>query len=93
MKALTNRSLDSSLLVPIEGFDELMTDLQDTLELGVLDEFFSTRGDERAARYVANRKAISQVRSAHENTGLQPDEGAPLEAARTEVTRPSGVCE
>jgi len=74
-------------LVPIDGFDELMIDLQDTLELGVLDTFLSTRGDERAARYAANRTAIIQARSVHGGAGLRHDE-APIEAIRTEGDGP-----
>ena len=78
-------------LVPIEGFDELMIDLQDTLELGVLDEFLSTRGDERAARYGADRTAIIQARSVHAEAGLQHDEGAPLDTTRTEGSEAFGA--
>ena len=71
-------------LVPIDGFDELMIELQDTLELGILDEFLSTRGNERAARYTAQRAAIILARSMRGDAGLRHDESAPLEATRTE---------
>jgi tetratricopeptide (TPR) repeat protein len=71
-------------LVPIDGFDELMIDLQDTLGLDVLDEFLNTRGDERAARYVATRTAILQARSVHPEPVLQPDERPPADTLRDE---------
>ena len=38
-------------LVPIDGFDELMVGLHDTLELESLDGFLRKRGNERATRY------------------------------------------
>ena len=88
-------------LVPIDGFDELMVDLQDTLGLSILDEFLNTRGDERAARYLANRTAIIEARSARAHAQLRHDERAPADAIRADshevpprglrVVRSSGV--
>jgi tetratricopeptide (TPR) repeat protein len=69
-------------LVPIDGFDELMVDLQDTLGLGALDDFLNTRGDERAARYVATRTAIIQARSADSHAGPRRDERDPVDTIR-----------
>ena len=75
-------------LVPIDGFDELMVDLQDTLELGALDTFLSARGDERATRYAANRTAILQTRSARGDAELRRDEDSSLDDHRTEGDAP-----
>ena len=71
-------------LVPIDGFDELMIDLQDTLGLDVLDEFLNARGDERAARYVATRTAIIQARSVGSDAGPRHDERDPADTIRAE---------
>lgn len=47
-------------LVPIDGFDELMIRMQDTLGLGSLDDFLKKRGDERAARYLDHREVLGR---------------------------------
>lgn len=48
-------------LVPISGFDELMIQLQDRLELAPLDEFLRNRGDERATHYKERRDRLGQA--------------------------------
>jgi tetratricopeptide (TPR) repeat protein len=69
-------------LVPIDGFDELMLDLQGTLGLDVLDGFLQTRGDERAARYMATRSATIQARSEGIDAVLRYDEPASSDTIR-----------
>jgi protein O-mannosyl-transferase len=45
-------------LVPIKGFDELMIELQDALNLAPLDGFMATRGEQRAKNYKERRDAL-----------------------------------
>ena len=78
-------------LVPIDGFDELMVDLQHTLELGDLDAFLESRGEERAAQYAAHRRAALQARSERADSDRQHDEPNPVEVARESRARPAGA--
>jgi len=78
-------------LVPIDGFDELMVDLQDTLELGDLDEFLKQRGNERAALYAAHRRAVLEAWSVRADGDLRHDESGPVDTGSESRARPAGA--
>ena len=68
-------------LVPIDGFDELMVRLQDTLGLELLDNFLKRRGDERAARYLDRREVFGRVLTVDAKAEAAPAEGPPIGAS------------
>ena len=73
-------------LVPIDGFDELMIRLQDTLGLELLDSFLKRRGDDRAARYLECREMFGRVLAEGARAEAAPVEGLPGgEGAREET--------
>lgn len=78
-------------LVPIDGFDELMIDLQDTLALGDLDGFLTSRGEKRAAQYAANRRAVLLEQSARTVAEARQDEFDPAEATPDRHARSAGT--